>query len=86
MLSDQYPCILCFKRPKIKTSGFGVKKGLLIKKAPTEKMKDLMVPQINLRKVQNLGLFYVKGKGQGRGNRYLMTADTWAPAGVPGRL
>lgn len=77
MLSDQCLRILHFKRPKIKTSGFGVKKGLLIKKAPTEKMKEIMVPQNNLRKVQNLGFFYVKGKGHGRGKRYLMTADTW---------
>lgn len=45
MVPVQSPCALWFKRPKLKISEFGVAEGVLIKKAPTEKMGGLMVPQ-----------------------------------------
>ena len=41
---------LSLERPKLRTSGFGVRKGLLIKKVPAEKMGDLMVLKSILRK------------------------------------
>lgn len=51
---------------KLKTSVFGVRRGLLVEKAPTETMGDFLVPQIDLKKVWGSGFFYVKGKGNGR--------------------
>ena len=53
-------CAQCLEMPKLKLSEFGVRKGLLIKKAPTHKMGALVSPQIHLKKVQILGFFYVK--------------------------
>ena len=44
------PKSICFQRPKLKMSEFAVRKGLLIKKAATEKTRVLLVPQIHLRK------------------------------------
>lgn len=41
-------CAQRFKRPKLKMSEFGVRKSLLIKKAPAENMRDLAMPQIHL--------------------------------------
>lgn len=48
-----------FVRPKLKTSGFGVKKGLSIEKMPAEKIGALVAHQIHL-KVQSSGFFYAK--------------------------
>ena len=65
MLPNETPCVpklgkaktqnirdvsLSLERPKLRTSGFGVRKGLLIKKVPAEKMGDLMVLKSILRK------------------------------------
>ena len=60
---------LSLERPKLRTSGFGVRKGLLIKKVPTEKTGALVVPQIHLPNVHISGFFYVKGRGNGRDKR-----------------
>lgn len=35
--------------PKLKMSGFGIRKGLLVDKVPTKKMEDVMMPQSVLR-------------------------------------
>lgn len=32
----------------------------MVEKAPTEKMGDIMVPQIHFKRTQNSGFFYVK--------------------------
>lgn len=45
--------------PKVKTSGFGLKKDLFIKKMPTKKLRDSY-----LEKVQSLGFLYAKGRGK----------------------
>ena len=37
-----------FKKPKLKMSEFGVKKGLLMEKAPTQNLRILVMPQIFL--------------------------------------
>lgn len=37
-----------------------------MEKEPTEKMGDLVVPQIHLTKVQGSGFFYVRGRGNWR--------------------
>ena len=50
MLLFQSLCAQSFERPKLETSEFLVRKGLLIKKAPTKKMEALVVPQIHLKK------------------------------------
>ena len=43
-----------------------VRKALLIEKVSPEKMGYLVVPQIQLKKVQSSGLCYVKGRVIGR--------------------
>lgn len=48
---------------------FGIRKGLLIKKAPTEKMGDLVMPQTHLRKEQSSVFLYVKGRENGSNKR-----------------
>lgn len=48
-----------------KTSEFGVKKGVLVEKVPTEKMGALVVSPIHLKKVQSSGFLYVKVKEKG---------------------
>lgn len=58
-------CVQCFKRPKIKISEFGLRKGLLIKKMSTEKMGVLAVPQIHLKRVEFRLLLCQKGKWEG---------------------
>lgn len=65
--SPEFVC-LTFERPKLKKSEFGVKKGLLIKKAQTEKMGALVVSQICLMKVQ-FRLLLGQGKEKERGNQ-----------------
>lgn len=57
ILPVQSLCAQRFERPKLKISAFGVRKGLLIEKAPTEKMGGgrLVVPQIHLTEVQSSG-------------------------------
>ena len=64
VLPVQRPYATCFEKPKLKMSEFGVKKDLLIKKAPAEKIGTLVVSQIHLKKVQSSGFFYVKGRGK----------------------
>ena len=56
----QIHCAWCFKRPKLKTSEFGVRKGFLIKK-----MGALVVPHFHLKKVQSSGFLYIKGRKMG---------------------
>lgn len=41
-------CTQHFEKPKLKTSKFGVREGLLVKKVPTEKREDLTVTQIHI--------------------------------------
>ena len=65
-LPNQSLCTCHFERPKLKISEFGVRKVLLIEKAPTRKMGDLMVPQIHLACWTRLKVF--KGLG---GTRYV---------------
>lgn len=62
------PCTCCLGRPKLKPAEFGAKKGLLIKKVPTEKMGAPLIPQIHLKETHSSGFFYVKGRGSGKGN------------------
>lgn len=63
------PRSVCLEKPKLTTSDFGVRKGLLTKKVPTEKMGSPVVPQIHGKKVQNLAFFYVRGGGNRRDKR-----------------
>lgn len=63
ILVDQSPCAQYFKRPELKTSGFGARKALLVKLAPTEKTGDLMMLQIQI------ACWTVKGF-KGLGKRY----------------
>lgn len=49
------------------TIGFGVRKGLLIKKVPIQKLGALVLPQINLKKVKSSGVFYIKRRGNEKG-------------------
>lgn len=60
----QQPCswVRHFKRPKLNMPEFGVKESLLIKKAPTEKMGDLIMSQIHLAHWRRLRNF--KGVGE----------------------
>lgn len=53
--------------PKLKMSQFGVRKGLLIQEAAAKKMGVLVLPQIDLKKVECSGFFYVKGRENRRG-------------------
>lgn len=48
LLLNQNLCFLCFKRQKLKTSEFGVRKDLLIQEVSTKKIGGLMMPQIHL--------------------------------------
>lgn len=57
------PTLRTIKIQNIRVQG---EESLIDKKAPTEKMGDLVVPQIDLKKVQSSGFFYVKG-GEMRG-------------------
>ena len=50
---------------KFKTSEFGVKEGLLTKKAPTKTVGASIVPQIHCKKAQGSGFSYVKGREMG---------------------
>ena len=50
-------CARCFEKPKLKTSEFGLRKGLWIKKAATEKMGDLVMPQNHLARWTKLRVF-----------------------------
>lgn len=43
-------CPWCLKRPKLQTSVFGIRKGLLMEKAPTEKIGVLILLKWILRK------------------------------------
>ena len=52
---------------KFKTSEFGVKEGLLTKKAPTKTVGASIVPQIHCKKAQGSGFSYVKGRKNGKG-------------------
>lgn len=45
---NQSLCAQCFERPKLNTSDFGVRKGLLMEKVPTKRMRDLVMLQIHL--------------------------------------
>ena len=53
-------CAQCFKRPIFKTSEFGVRKGLLIKRLQFEKIRALGVLQMHLKKSLEFRLLYVK--------------------------
>lgn len=44
-------CAQCLEMPKLKLSEFGVRKDLLIEKAPTQIIGALVLPQIHLKKV-----------------------------------
>ena len=57
LLLVQSLCAQGFERPKLKLSELGIKKCLLIEKAPTEKMEALVIPQLFLNKVQSSGFF-----------------------------
>nr|KAF6474774.1 hypothetical protein HJG63_010931 [Rousettus aegyptiacus] len=70
-LPVQSLCVQCFERPELKMSEFGVRKGLLIKKVPTEKMGDPLVPQIHLKKIQNSAFFYIKRDGKQEGQKMI---------------
>lgn len=86
MLLVQSPCAWHFKRPKLKTSEFRVREGLLMEKVPTEKMWTLVIPQIHLPNVQHSGFVYLKGRGNGSGKSWLKITDIWVSPGVLGRL
>lgn len=81
----QSSCAQYFKRPIFKTSEFGVKKGLLINRVPTEKMGAPLIPQIHLKEAQSSGFFYIKGRGSGKGDGWLTITGVWAPAVFRGR-
>lgn len=49
------------------------KERLLIKKVPIERMEDLEVPRIRVKKVQSSG-FYIEGRGKWEG---LEVIDYW---------
>lgn len=79
-----------FERAKLKTSELGVRKGLLIEKAPTKEMGALVCLQSVLRKcrIHRLpeGEMGRQGWEGGRWERWLTTADSWALARVWGWL
>lgn len=81
MLLVQSPCAWRSKRPKFKTSYFGIRKGLFIKKVPTAKMGALVMPWIHLKKSTKFRLLLHQGKEQE------VIEDHWpvGPAGVRGR-
>lgn len=64
---------------------FGVKKVLLIRKVPTEKI-DLVAPQIFLKKAQGSVFSYVKGREKGQGKEMMDHPRHLGPTRVPGRL
>lgn len=46
------------------------RKGLSVEKVPAEKTGDLIVPQIYLKRTQNSGFLYVRGREDGQGKRW----------------
>lgn len=50
---------------------FRVRKNLLIEKAPTKMMGDLVIFQIYLTEIQYSGLFYVTGRGNRWGKKVI---------------
>lgn len=68
MLPVQCPNAQGFERPELTTSEFGARKGLLMEKAPSEKMGDLLAPQIHL---------------QGQGTWFSWFAKTSAESRIP---
>lgn len=71
--------------PKLKTSELKVR-SLLTKKAPTEKMENIIVPQVHLQSVQSSVFFYVKRMGDWSGKRCLMITDIWANSRGPRKI
>ena len=60
------------KKPIFKTSESGVRRALLIKKAPAQADGEVLeVPQIHFRRALNWGAFYVKGREEGQGKRWV---------------
>ena len=51
-----------FNKPKLKVSGFGVRKGLLMEKGKTKKMGDFAMPQRHLAHWSKLRV--LKGVGE----------------------
>lgn len=66
LLPVQHPWVSYFKRLKLKTSEFGTRKSLLLKKESTEKMGDLVL-KYSLRKCEVQSSFMsTKGKWEGQ--------------------
>ena len=80
LLLVQSSCPWCLKRLTLKTSVFGIRKGLLIEKAPTEKMGALILLKWILRKYRvQASCRSVNGRANGRG----YFCKTQALSGIP---
>ena len=72
----------CFERLKLKTSEFGMRKGLLMEKAPTEKMGDLILKFIFGK--YRVEVSFMPREGEMGGARGDWPLHTWGGAGGSG--